>query len=170
MVSVRFVYQKLYFEIELSLKRTSSYGRIRNKYFNGKYSNSLQVRAIFNVVWKIIRNCIDYAALHSEIGPDHLYHSFDQSNAKTETKCNLVTFTLWHVWNVDFPRVLIDFLDRHFGLLVSTLDLLFLRKTLYSHSGSHLGVQMDTGKLSGKPNKMPGVSLQWTEIPSTGQQ
>ena len=112
MVSVRFVYQKLYFEIELNLKWTSSYGRIRNKYFNGKYSNSLQVRAIFNVEWKIIRNCIDYAALHSEIGPDHLCHSFDQSNAKTETNCNLVTFTLWHVWNVDFSRVLIDFFGQ----------------------------------------------------------
>ena len=63
-------------------------------------------------MWKIIRNCIDYAALHSEIGPDHLCHSFDQSNAKTETNCNLVTLTLWHVWNVDFPRVLIDFFGQ----------------------------------------------------------
>ena len=120
-------------------------------------------------MWKIIRNCIDYAALHSEIGPDHLCHSFDQSNAKTETNCNLVTFTLWYVWNVDFPRVLIDFFGQTLWPVGQCTGLAFSEKTLYSHSGSHLGVQMGTGKLSGKPNKMLGVSLQWTEIPSTGQ-
>ena len=45
----------------------------------------------------------------------------------------------------------------------------FLGKTLYSHSASlHPGVQMGTGKLFGKPDKLWGSDLQWTSIPSRG--
>jgi len=45
----------------------------------------------------------------------------------------------------------------------------FLGKTLNSHNASlHPGVQMGTGKLSGKPNKLRGRGLQWISIPSRG--
>ena len=47
---------------------------------------------------------------------------------------------------------------------------LFLGKTLYSHSDSlHPGVYMGTGKLLGKPNKLWGSDLQWTSIPIQGE-
>ena len=40
----------------------------------------------------------------------------------------------------------------------------FLGKTLYSHSASlHPGVQMSTSKYAG------GITLQWTSIPSRGE-
>ena len=43
----------------------------------------------------------------------------------------------------------------------------FLGKTLYSHSASlHPGVSMGTSKLSGKPNEMLGGYMPWTSIPS----
>ena len=43
----------------------------------------------------------------------------------------------------------------------------FLGKTLYSHSASlHPGVEMDTRELSGKPDEMLGDYLQWTSIPT----
>ena len=73
---------------------------------------------------------------------------------------------------------------RRSGLLVSVLDsrasgpgsipglehcVVFLGKTLYSHSASlHPGVEMGTGKLLGKPNKLQGSDLRWTSIPSRG--
>ena len=42
----------------------------------------------------------------------------------------------------------------------------FLGKTLYSHTASlHPGIN-GTGKLSGKPDVMLGGYLQWTSIPS----
>ena len=68
---------------------------------------------------------------------------------------------------------------RHGGLMVSVLDsgsggpgsspgqghcVVFLGKTLYSHSASlHPGVQMGTNK------SVLGVTLQWTSIPSRGE-
>ena len=46
----------------------------------------------------------------------------------------------------------------------------FLGKTLNSHSASlHPGVQMGTGDLLGKPNKLRGSDLRWTSIPSRGR-
>ena len=43
----------------------------------------------------------------------------------------------------------------------------FLGKTLYSHSASlHPGVEMGTGKLLGKPDKLLGSDLRWTSTPS----
>ena len=45
----------------------------------------------------------------------------------------------------------------------------FLGETLYSHSASlHPGVQMITGKLLGKPDKLRGSDLLWTSIQSRG--
>ena len=45
----------------------------------------------------------------------------------------------------------------------------FLGKTLNSHSASlHPLVEMGTGKLLGKPNKLRGSDLRWTSIPSRG--
>ena len=45
----------------------------------------------------------------------------------------------------------------------------FLDETLYSHSASlHPGVQMITGKLLGKPDKLRGSDLRGTSIPSSG--
>ena len=42
----------------------------------------------------------------------------------------------------------------------------FLGKTLYSHNASlHPGVEMGTGELLGKPNKLLGSDLRWTSIP-----
>ena len=47
--------------------------------------------------------------------------------------------------------------------------IVFLGKTLYSHSASlHPGVLMGTGKSLGKPNKLRGSNLRWTSIPSRG--
>ena len=45
----------------------------------------------------------------------------------------------------------------------------FLGKTIYSHSASlHPGVEMGTGDLLGKLNKLLGSDLRWTSIPSRG--
>jgi len=45
----------------------------------------------------------------------------------------------------------------------------FLGKTLDSHSAPlHPEVQMGTGKLLGKPNKLQGNDLRWTSILSRG--
>ena len=45
----------------------------------------------------------------------------------------------------------------------------FLGKTLYSHSASlHPGVKMGTDELLGKPNKLWGSDLRWTSILSRG--
>ena len=48
-------------------------------------------------------------------------------------------------------------------------SVVFLGKTLYSHSSSlHPLVQMGTGKLLGKSDKLRGSDLRWTRIPSRG--
>ena len=45
----------------------------------------------------------------------------------------------------------------------------FWGKTLYSHSASlHLGVEMGTGELLRKSDKLRGSDLRWTSIPSGG--
>ena len=44
----------------------------------------------------------------------------------------------------------------------------FLGKTLYSHSASLHPRVLGTGELLGKPNKLQGSDLQWTSIPSRG--
>ena len=47
----------------------------------------------------------------------------------------------------------------------------FLGKTLCSHSASlHPGVYMGTGELLEQPDRMLGVTLRWTNIPSRGEE
>ena len=87
--------------------------------------------------------------------------------------------------NQRFHRILIESsCGRRGGLMVSALVsgssgpgsspgrghcVVFFGKTFYSHSASlHPGVQMGTGKLLGKPNKLLGSDLRWTSIPSRG--
>ena len=68
-----------------------------------------------------------------------------------------------------------SFLDRAVRVRAlagdTVLTVVFLdKKTLFSHSASfHPGVQMGTGQRL-PANLMLGITLQWTSIPSTGEQ
>ena len=67
-------------------------------------------RLIFNSVSKVIRDCIDFALLHSVIGPENSRHSRNQSDAKLKP-----------TWSPSFSRALGSF-------VVSTLSSHWLGK------------------------------------------